>query len=944
MVDKFSLYYQNCRGLRSKSSTFFVNFIGCDYDILCLTETWFNSYSNNSDYFTNDYYIFRSDRTYTPTLTLGGGALIAVKKSLKVFRRFDLDFNGIECVWLEIKINPDCTILLGNLYLSQRVQVDLIQQYSDFLSANIDTVSVKVIFIGDFNLPELNWDTGISYSKNYYVKAKSDIFYTLISVLNLDQKNSIKLNPDDNLLDLIFTNFDNELNVSQASVNLVNVDFSHPCLHACIDIPTRIFNDNFTPFSKFNFAKGDYLGLYYYISHHSFSDSDSIPEVVNDLTELIIDGINNFVPKITVKPLRYPSWFSPKLISSLHKKEKFHKKLKKKPDNTYFKTSFNYFRKLCKKLLITDRRTYNQRVESNLTHKPDSFWRFVKLQYKNIHEINIVENGQLVNSDLVPDKFATHFSSVFEKGKVLAKNIPFSDIICTDSKPLVLPPFINARDVLGAIKSLKCSKTSGPDQIPSFIVKGCMNTLAPVLCRLFNMCLNTGHFPDSWKISSTVPVPKKGNLTLVTNYRPISLLCVFSKIFEKIIVKHLSFMLKNSLSTNQHGFIAGRSTVTNLVSFLQNTGPSVLKRGQVDVVYFDLSSAFDIVNHNLLLTKLQHYGLSPLYIEFIKSYISNRRFQVKVGKFLSSTYPSDCGVPQGSNLGPLLFILFFNDVCNSIVSHFDLFADDLKVYRTIKSPSDIDILQRDINSISNWCFLNGMQYNKEKIYTVTYTRKLTPYIHDYILGDRIIIKKDIHTDLGVIFDSKLLFNSHVDNIVSKARRTSAVVGWVAKGFFLPLSHITLYNSLVRSKLEYCSEVWGNLGITTTDKIDVVQRLFLRKLTFKLFGHSLHYKDSLSMFQLATLEQRRKFKEIMFIYKIIHNFIDSPGLLQMVNFNVPQIRARKFLPFYLTNRQLSSLIPLNRFMVSANQINDIDFNITPKEAFSDRLKTILFVPL
>lgn len=275
----------------------------------------FNSY----DYFTNDYYVFRKDRTYTPNLTRGGGTLIVVRKSFKVFRRFDSDFNDIECVWLQLKINSETTLLIGNHYFAPLSQVDLLQRYSDFLFENVDTVSFKVIFIGDFNLPKFDWDLGLSSNDNYYIKRKSDVIYTLISILNLVQKNSVKLYPDDNLLDLIFTNFDDELIVTNASNSLVKVDHQHPCIHTTISVPSQLFNDNFVPFTKLNFSKGDYFGLYNYISNHTFSTSDSIVEVVSDLTDTINHAISNYIPVTTVKPSRYPCWFSRKLIDSLHK-------------------------------------------------------------------------------------------------------------------------------------------------------------------------------------------------------------------------------------------------------------------------------------------------------------------------------------------------------------------------------------------------------------------------------------------------------------------------------------------------------------------------------------------------------------------------------------------------------------------------------------------------
>lgn len=256
-----------------------------------------------------------------------------------------------------------------------------------------------------------------------------------------------------------------------------------------------------------------------------------------------------------------------------------------------------------------------------------------------------------------------------------------------------------------------------------------------------------------------------------------------------------------------------------------------------------------------------------------------------------------------------------------------MFADDLKIGRGIRDISDAQELQNSINAVVLWCKENGMKCNADKIFVVSYTRKKTKLMHNYRINGQPIKRKNFHLDLGVTLDCKLIFDIHVDNIVAKARKTSNFISWVAKGFHSSHTHMTLYNSLVRSKLEYCSEVWGNLGITRTKEVEMVQRLFLRNFTYRKFGQSLSYDVSRERFKINTLEQRRDYKDICFIYKLLNNITDCSYLLVLIDIFVPRTIARHSSHFYPTRRNLSPLIPLNRFMYTCNEkCNSFDFFI------------------
>lgn len=924
-----NIYYQNCRGLRTKRAEFFANFIGTDYSFVCLTETWLNDTHNSFNYFTNNYYVYRKDRARPdPDVDVfGGGTLIAVKKEFKVHRRFDLDYNGIECTWVEVKLSSECTLLIGNHYISQTVRPELLEQYSKFLIENIDLSMYKVLCLGDFNMTTFNWTIGVSVNENYYIQKKSEILYSLFCSLNLSQHNDVRISADDNLLDLVCSSFQDELRVCPEP-ELVRLDHQHPSLLITLSLPC--YNLKFLPYIKKNYPKGDYLGLYRYISEYQFTESSDIDVLTGDLTHAVTNAITSFVPEKTIRPSRYPHWFSAKLIKLLKTKERFHRLLKKNSSNAYFRTSFNLYRKLSKKILQNDERNFKYKVEADLCSNPKFFWQYIKTQYKNPHQVQIVQDGQIVPQEEVPNLFAEHFKSIYcssSGGNVYqAEQDANNSVSSSTHTALIVPPVITVADVVKAAKSLKASYVAGSDKIPSFIIKACANLIAPVLCKIFNISISTGKFPLSWKSAIVVPVPKSSNVSNVVNFRPISLLCNFSKIFEKIIISHLRFYVKQSLSPHQHGFLSGRSTMTNLASFLQFTAPHVLNQKQVDTVYFDLSKAFDVVNHEILLKKLNLKGLSPSYCNFFRDYLRHRSFRVKNGNFLSIGHSIPSGVPQGSNLGPLLFIIFFDDIKTVLTSHFEIFADDLKISRIIHEHTDALYLQNDIDTFNQWCAINGMQCNAGKTVTVSFSRKQNTYFHDYNIGGTNIIRKRVHKDLGVLMDSKINFQAHVNQILSTAKRSSALVYWISKNFRNRLTVKVLFSALVRSRLEYCCEVWNGLGVTDSNRIEQIQKNFFRRVTYYVSGRSSSYKVSLGLYDMSKLDFRRTVRDAIFIFKVVNNHIDSICFLSKVNFNVPRSnsRSRNFRHFKILFKEDYRLITLNRSMFLCNLYPTLDF--------------------
>ncbi|MDD9361364.1 MAG: reverse transcriptase family protein, partial [Anaplasma sp.] len=277
----------------------------------------------------------------------------------------------------------------------------------------------------------------------------------------------------------------------------------------------------------------------------------------------------------------------------------------------------------------------------------------------------------------------------------------------------------------------------------------------------------------------------------------------------------------------QHGFLKGRSVETNLCSFLHDVVPIVHNREQADVVYFDMTKAFDKVDHRHLLAKLDMYGLCPKYCKLFESYLSKRENLVRVSSCLSNPFLATSGVPQGSNLGPLLFLIFVNDLTSCVkYSKMLLFADDIKLYRRTNTVEDRVLLQRDVCSISLWCLTNGLVLNESKTKIISLSRKRDVLQFCYALDTTVISRVSLIRDLGVYLDTEILFNNQVMNIVNSSLSVFGIIVRISRNFRNPQCFLMLFRSLVLSRLEFSSVVWNSIGETNSTSIERVQRKFI----------------------------------------------------------------------------------------------------------------------
>lgn len=364
----------------------------------------------------------------------------------------------------------------------------------------------------------------------------------------------------------------------------------------------------------------------------------------------------------------------------------------------------------------------------------------------------------------------------------------------------------------------------------------------------------------------------------------------------------------------------------------------------MDSIYLDFSKAFDQVDHNLLLLKLSLYGIGGQLHAWLASYLQDRTQTIALSSARSRSISVTSGVPQGSHLSPVLFLLFVNDMYSCIgSSNYLSYADDLKIFNSISTSSDSMLLQTDLNNILSWCNNNNMRLNLTKCHTITFLKGRSPLIFNYALNGTTLERVYQITDLGVIFDSQLTFVSHLDVIINRSLRLCGFIRRVCADFTDMLAIITLFNSLVRSILEYCSVIWSPYYAFHISRIENVQRKMINFVLYKLNidKNRYDYHQRLNLLGIESLEFRRRLLSLRFGYQLVHGNMDCPQLLGNINFKVPAFNSRNnntfHIPFHRTLYGQNN--PLDRLLSNLNSLDEIAWYDWPLTSFISYVKRL-----
>lgn len=876
---------------------------------MVFTETWLTENIINSEILCDKYIIYRRDRGNN---IKGGGILIAVSallasELLSVGSTLDVEFISV-LVKLKYK-----NILISCSYIPPNSSESTYEKHYEAITDTVRMAHLNdsVITIGDFNIPAISWnfspDDGYYTPFNSGCNAKFTKFIDCLLDLNLYQINGI-YNVNRKLLDLIFVNDCIDISIHRT----VPITLPEDCYHPTIELTTSFSHVHLpgsvrnSKLKDFCFKKANYHKLNELLINTNWNNllsipiSPVIPAAIEDVITKFYDRlhyiINQSVPMQTVSNPTGPPWNTPYLSNIKNKKNKYYKMYKKSGLSIHF-VKYSAARADYNKINQNCYNCYIIKMRNNFKTDPRSFYNFVNVKRKSnsFPPVMKLNNCESYDDLEISNMFADFFSSTYTDDEQPDFNQHPRYGLENQS---TLIPFMDESSVRNYLRKLKFSYKYGPDKVPSCVLIKCADALTFPLTMLFNLSIKFGFFPEIWKNSYIIPLFKSGSKTEIANYRGIAKLCTIPKLFEKLVCDHLSHHVSSLVSPCQHGFRKGYSTITNLLEFTSLVNRGFLNKKQTDVVYTDFSKAFDKVNHLLLIKKLHLMGFSRNSLNWIQSYLTNRKQNVIFKNVISKSILVKSGVPQGSHLGPLLFSLFINDLPNVIkYSSILMYADDVKIFYSYNNYNDHKFLQEDLNSLYSWCNVNLMKLNFKKCKYMCFFRR-SHYNVGYYLGCCELDNVLTFTDLGILMDPKLNFIQHITLTVSKARSMLGFIKRWAKEFDDPYITKQLFTSLVRPILEYGSIIWDPSYKVHNTAIESVQKQFLLFCLRRFQWNPLSlpsYSSRLSLIKLPSLTSRRTMLNVLFVLNIINGNIGSYFLIENLSFHVPQRPTRYYYP-------------------------------------------------
>ena len=604
---------------------------------------------------------------------------------------------------------------------------------------------------------------------------------------------------------------------------------------------STIYRRDYSKFSEDSFRDD--------VSIQVFNNFENINDQFQDFFNKLQGCVDRHAPikKLTpkeVKLLQKP-WISNDLNKMIKIKNKLFYRKKRQPKNIAVKLLYNKFRnRVNRELKKSKIEYYSQYFEDN-SNNSKKLWEGIKsiintnnTKFSNINQLNI-NNKKIDNPKEIVEAFNDFFVNVVPNTE---KSVPVNPVIKPDKYLKNKNQFefiianISTEEVLDIINQLE-NKSTGPHSIPVKLLKLIPDLIIIPLCKIISNSFTYGTFPESLKISKVIPIHKDGSTQIINNYRPISLLSVFDKIIEKLMHKRLYTFLTeyNILFENQFGFRKNNSTIYALIQITEKIKESIDNHKYGCGIFIDLRKAFDTVNHNILLIKLEHYGIRGAALKWFKSYLSDRKQYVYHNGESSKLKDVTCGVPQGSVLGPLLFLLYINDLPNiSKVLDFYLFADDTNIYCEANTLDELQIIiNKELKELRTWLIVNRLSLNIDKTnfvifhpYNKPVKQNITLKLHKNAISEKYSVKY-----LGILIDSTLTWQTHIDKI---SKKNSRAIGLLYK--IRPFINIkimkTLYYSFVYPHLLYAIEVWGSADITHLNSLITLQKRVVRMITFQ----------------------------------------------------------------------------------------------------------------
>ena len=841
------------------------------FDIFAVTETWLDDRIQDKEILPTGYSIFRRDRN-----SHGGGILIAITE--KIPSSVHYISNSAEI--LIVKLELVHTIFICCVY-SPPSSPD--SHYTEIINVLHQLPpDIQTIVVGDLNSPDIDWKLLTAHSSSH------SLLCDAMFQLNLMQLITEPTHIHGNILDIVITNQPDKIfNIVVSKQNQSPSDH-HPISFVIIAPKSRSHYTRCTKRLVYNYSQADLEG----IQNHILNADIKLPlHSTNSswikLSTVIHLACNKHIPLKSTSQNSSPKWFTPEIKHQLNQIHSVKRKVKQNPTQ-HRQHKLDTLQSNLQQLMSTAKAHYESNLIASYFSQPNKLIQHLKGPTNKSIPLVITDESSAYSTPI--DKaqaFNNYFHSVFTKSDYV---LPHTDNLPQPTQQLHTIQ-ISPNDVSEALNNLDPTKAPGHDNISAVILKSLSSTLTLPITTLFQQSIQSCSIPDDWKIHKIRPVPKCGDPSKVYNYRPISLLTSISKLLESIIYQKIIPFASLFISHNQYGFMKNRSCLKQLLETYSDIFNSIENGHFVDVIYLDFRKAFDTVPHDELLFKLWMIGITgPLWLWF-KNYLSYRTHYVEVDGASSNHLPVLSGVPQGSILGPLLFLIYINDLPNSITSSSTyLFADDTKLIQSI-SKFSASHLQTDIDATLMWCQQWKLNLNISKCACIRFSLRRTS-APSYHMQNHELLPTSHHKDLGIITSYDLSWDAHYKDICSKAYCTLNLIKRSIAGDSSVHVRKALYICLVRSKISYCSQLWRPNLIKDIESIEKVQRRATKFILSSISSQYdiLDYKQRLHLLQLLPLMYWYEIQDILFLVNCLKSPTDHHQILQHISFSTSTTRS------------------------------------------------------
>ena len=859
-----------------------------EFDVIGITETRLKKNHPLCSNISLENYITEDNLTESSA----GGTRLYISNKLSYKNRNDLQMykaKQLESSFIEI-INTDSpNIIVGCIYKHPSMSIEEFTE--DFIETLFQAISKernkKVYLMGDFNIDLLKTNDHRNTSNFINLIESNGYMPKILLPTRITSRSKT-------LIDNIFTN---SFNTATVSGNLTCTVSDH--LPQFLIIPSNIgalpkqhniFVRNMRKFSENDFItdlnKLDWVHLLDTGMGNLDRSFDTFLTTINTLLDkhAPLKKANKKDLKLQQKP-----WITKGILNSIRNRDIIFRKLKKTTNpiaKLNLQERYKTYRNQIVALSRISKKNHMSLYFANNTNNLKKTWEGIR-KIVNLSETSnstpscINNQGKMItNPTEISNNFNKFFSSIGNniQNNIYSHHKDFSDYLKHPAENTLFLTPTDPDEISTIISSFKLNKSTGPNSIPNFILSRLHHKLSIPLAMLANMSFESGSCPLKLKIAKVIPIHKKGSELLVDNYRPISLLSNINKVFEKLVYKRLYNFLsnQNSFFELQFGFRAKHSTSHALISLTEKIREALDNKKHVCGIFVDLKKAFDTVDHEILLRKLAHYGIRGISNEWFRSYLTDRKQFVSINGYDSNTIGTDIGVPQGSVLGPLLFLIYINDlhvaIKNSLVHHF---ADDTNLLHINESHKRLNkLLNADLKSLCNWLKANKISLNVAKTELIIF--KHPNRCIDYNLKLKIDGRKLTPTDnvkyLGIYIDNHLSFSKHINEVAAKLRKANGMLSKIRH--YVPTNTLrSIYFAIFDSHIKYACPVWGQKGNPLCDKLISLQNSAMRIITFSEFRSSAkpHYLN----LHILNFRNQVELQNCLLVHSQLNNTIPVP---------------------------------------------------------------------